>query len=613
MSTTPPKERLRRVLVTDCGSTTTKAIAFEKRDDGWHTAYRGEAPTTVEQPVSDVTIGAVNAFREVQEISGTTLLRDVGDSDACPLIVREQPSDPNGIDLYLSTSSAGGGLQMIVLGVVGAMSTESAERAALGAGAIVMDAIACDDGREQYEHVQRIRHLRPDISLIAGGTEGGTVEHPLQLAETLLQAEPRPRFGTTLTLPVIYAANSAAREEAQKLLEKRFAFQAVENLRPSLEKENLGPARDAIHEVFLSHVMSHAPGYAKLLTWTPEPIVPTPAAVGKMILEAAQSLQQSILAVDIGGATTDVFSALRGDNNEFVFNRTVSANLVMSYSVANVLVEAGIASIRRWLPFEISEAEVADRLRNKMIRPTTIPQTLEDLLLEQSVCREALRLAFIHHKRLATGLKGVKRARTIGEFFQQGKGDGALVDMLTLDLIIGSGGVLSHAPDRRSAAFMLIDAYEPEGVTELAVDSIFMLPHLGVFSEVLSDAASEIFLRDCLVRLGAVVAPRGSMKKGADVLRVEFGGDSFVVPEGALVIKPMPQDQEVEITPLSRYLDLGAGPGEKVKRTIHGGGVGLIIDTRGRPLPFSTRVEEQRMRMLRAYDAFGLPSYGGAS
>ena len=45
----------------------------------------------------------------------------------------------------------------------------------------------------------------------------------------------------------------------------------VENLRPVLEAENLGPARDAIHDMFLEHVMAHAPGYNKLMEWTDAP------------------------------------------------------------------------------------------------------------------------------------------------------------------------------------------------------------------------------------------------------------------------------------------------------------------------------------------------------
>src|SRR6185312_3685835 len=106
---TKPAE-LNTVLVTDCGSTTTKALLFERTQKGWRKTHRGEAPTTVEEPVADVTVGARNAFSEVQELSGRTILRD--SDDKSPFVVTE--NDPKqGIDLYLSTSSAGGGLQML--------------------------------------------------------------------------------------------------------------------------------------------------------------------------------------------------------------------------------------------------------------------------------------------------------------------------------------------------------------------------------------------------------------------------------------------------------------------------------------------------------------------
>ncbi len=599
-STSIPKlEDLTCVLVTDCGSTTTKAILFEKTSDGWRSTFRGEAPTTVEKPVADVTIGALNSFQEVQELSGRKILADKAETASLPFEFRSSQDSANGIDLYLSTSSAGGGLQMIVAGVVASMTTESAERAALGAGAIVMDSISIDDGREEHERVKKIRHLRPDIVLIAGGTEGGTIDHPLELAETLLQANPRPRFGETLRLPVIYAANSAAADEARKLLDKHFEFVVVDNIRPSLEKENLAPARDAIHELFLHHVMSHAPGYKKLLSWSPMPIIPTPAAVGQMVQDAAAREDLQILAVDIGGATTDVFSVFKNPSGEPIFNRTVSANLGMSYSVANVMLEAGEDNIRRWLPFNLSAEEIRDRLRNKMIRPTTIPQTIEDLVLEHAVCREALRLALIHHKRLAVGLKGTQKRRSIGDIFRQG-GDDSLVDMMRLNLIIGSGGVLSHAPDRRSSAFMMLDAYEPQGVTHLAVDSVFMMPHLGVLATVHPQAAAEVFIKDCVVELGTSVAPKGTVKKGTAALELEYNGTrtTFYSGELKLIELPLGESLHCTIRPLASALDVGAGPGKELKVDLRGGHAGVIIDCRGRPLQFP-RGDSERMNVVR--------------
>ncbi len=605
--------KLRFVLATDCGSTTTKAVLFERKSDGWRQTSRGEAPTTVEKPVADVTIGARNAFIEVEELSGRKLIREGSLTEENPLIIRKGLADKEGVDLYVSTSSAGGGLQMVVAGVVGSMTTESAERAALGAGAIVMDAISIDDGREPHQRVKKIRHLRPDIVLIAGGVDGGTLDHPLELAEMILQADPRPRFGETLKLPVIYAANRDAREQAKKLLAGHFSFVAVDNIRPTLEAENLGPARDAIHELFLNHVMSHAPGYKKLLTWSPVPVIPTPAGVGYMVQSAASKWGLEIVAVDIGGATTDVFSVCKtgSENTPTVFNRTVSANLGMSYSVANVLLEAGEKNIERWLPFELPENEVVNRLWNKMIRPTTIPQTLEDLILEQAVCREALRLAFSHHKRLAVGLKGVKKKRTISDVFRQASGEDSLINMLTLDLIIGSGGVLSHAPDRLSAAFMLLDAYEPLGVTRLAVDSIFMMPHLGVFSTVHPEAAAEIFIRDCLVPLGTVVAPGGNARAGTPLVELEFAPtEKVILHAGELRRLELGPQEEVDVVlrPRLRSIDLGAGAGNERKVSIRGGHAGIILDGRGRPLCFPTDARRRLELVSKWYRDFGLES-----
>ena len=84
---------------------------------------------------------------------------------------RAPQGEPNtGVDIYISTSSAGGGLQMMVTGVVQNMTGESAQRAALGAGAIVIDVLASNDGRLPHEKIERIRTMRPDMILMSGGT-----------------------------------------------------------------------------------------------------------------------------------------------------------------------------------------------------------------------------------------------------------------------------------------------------------------------------------------------------------------------------------------------------------------------------------------------------------
>ena len=566
------KSALKKILVTDCGSTTTKALLFEKTTQGWRQTSRGEAPTTVEEPIADVTVGAINAFAEIQELSGHQILKSQFSENDNPIITGLD-SDQAGVDLYLSTSSAGGGLQMMVMGVVREMTTESAERAALGAGAIVMDAVSADDGREDHQRIEKIRHVKPDIVLITGGVDGGSRTHVIELAEMLLAAAPRPRFGSTIKLPIIYAGNTDAAAEVSEILAPISEIKVVKNVRPTLEQEELGPARDAIHDFFLEHVMSHSPGFGKLVSWSPVPVMPTPAAVGDIVKAYGTKNGINVLCADIGGATTDLFSLFRDTTGNPIFNRTVSANLGMSYSIANVLVESGAAAIKRWLPYELSDSELRDRLRNKMIRPTSIPQAIEDLVLEQAVCREALRLSLIHHRSLAVGLSGIQHKKGIADIFSQRENRYQLVDMLKLDMVIGSGGVLSHAPNRLSALMMMLDGFGLEGVTQITVDSIFMMPHLGVLSSVHLEAAEEILLRDCLINLGHSIVPiQRTSRVGAGRLAEVYLDDQQIgaVESGQVTQVTLTPGQKgrLRVHPSSRTIDCGAGEGLDEMREI---------------------------------------------
>jgi uncharacterized protein (TIGR01319 family) len=601
-------EDINVILATDCGSTTTKAILIEKRGEEYRLIVRGEAPTTVEAPFEDVTMGVLNAVGEVEELTGRKLLDENGK-------IISPAKDNVGTDIYISTSSAGGGLQMMVAGVVRSMTAESAERAALGAGAIVMDVIASNDKRLPHQQIQRIRHLRPDMILLSGGIDGGTTTHVVEIAELIAAADPKPRLGIGYKLPIIYAGNVVAREAIKETLEGKVDLDIVDNIRPVLERENLLPAREKIHDLFMEHVMAQAPGYRKLMTWTDAPIMPTPGAVGLIIKTIADMEGIQAVGVDIGGATTDIFSVFRG-----TFNRTVSANLGMSYSISNVFAEAGLENVMRWVPFHMDERDLRNRVKNKMIRPTTIPQTMEELIFEQAIAKEALRLAFIQHKSFATELKGIQQQRTIADAFDQVAGGQTLVNMMSLNMLIGSGGILSHAPRRQQAGLMLIDGFLPEAITRLAVDSIFMMPQLGVLSTVHAKAATQVFDKDCLIHLGTCIAPVGESsarggsayggKEGREILKYEF-----IMPDGKTLegsVKygemrriPLGIDEKTGV-PLTckavlephRGFDTGGGRGSKVETTIHGGVTGIVIDCRGRPfhLPEDDKIRVQKLK-----------------
>jgi len=498
---------------------------------------------------------------------------------------------PEGANHFLATSSAGGGLQVLVCGLAKRVTAESAQRAALGAGAILLDVISADDQRTTFERLELIRQARPDMVLLAGGIDGGEkVDFALEFCDLLNSAKPAPRFGQTYTMPVIYAGNSKAAPLVQDTLQAGFDLSIVPNLRPSFSEENLQPTRVQIHELFLNHVMAQAPGYAALLEQVTAPILPTPVAVGKIMTHLAEQEEINILGVDIGGATTDVFSVYDGQ-----YHRTVSANIGMSYSAGNVLMQAGVTNVARWLPFSLSAQELQDSVLHKMLYPTTVPATLRDLMIEQALAREALRLALQQHNGLVVhlpdeqgGLGGpLSSLQSTSIFTSEATG---LLDMSRIELIVGSGGVLSHTPRRAQAALILLDAFLPRGYSYLAVDSIFMMPHLGALSDLYPEIALEVLEKDCIIPLGPSFSLFGEKQAlTADQACLEYKViTASGVQQGSLVggevrLLPIARDEEVDVilTPL-RGLDIGAGRGRVLQRKVKGGVVGLILDARGR-------------------------------
>ncbi|QOR36139.1 glutamate mutase L [Clostridium sp. 'deep sea'] len=560
-------------LITDVGSTTTKAILIEKKGDGYRLVSRAESPTTVEEPFEDVTIGVKSAIAKL----GKIIDRDIK-SNSDPKVTAE------GIEYYTS-SSAGGGLQVLVIGLYSKVTGASASRAALGAGAILLDVISADDERPIYEIIESVRNSRPDMILLTGGIDGGSVEFALEFADIINASNPKPRFGKDIKLPVIFAGNKDATDLVKDTLADDFDLHIVPNLRPTLSTENLAPARDEIHELFLSHVMQQAPGYSKLSAATSAKILPTPKAVGAIMTILAERQNLNILGMDIGGATTDVFSVL---NNEFY--RTVSANMGMSYSIGNVLENAGISNVKRWLPFVISDEELSDMIATKMLYPTTLPVSLKELMVEQAVAREALRISINHHEQLITALP--EEQSVMDNFFKSQeariastKEDKSLLNMNSVGLVIGSGGVLSHAPRRVQAALMIMDSSELKGVTNLAVDSIFMMPHLGVLSQHYPDIALNVLIKDCFIPLGTVVTGYGESEKHEMALQISGTIGSKKVKDtinaGELKFYELGENElaKLNLVP-AKSIDIGEGTGKSKSINVAGGKAGFIVDMR---------------------------------
>ena len=161
----------------------------------------------------------------------------------------------------------------------------------------------------------------------------------------------------------------------------------------------------------------------------------------------------------------------------------------------------------------------------------------------------------------------------------------------------------------------------------LAVDSIFMMPQLGMLSTVMPEAASQVFKRDCLIKLGTAISPVGKGKEGQTAVTIQSsviscqssvgGGDppprtaepptTFDVPFGSVKVFPLGvgEKAEVTITP-ARGFDVGAGRGKPRTMEVEGGIVGLIVDARGRPFALPADDEKRIQKLEEWFEAFGL-------
>lgn len=568
------------ILAADCGSTMTKVILIDKIDGQYRFVAQGEALTTIEPPQADVRLGVRHAIGQIEDATGRLLLDEQGQ-----LITPEQASG-NGVDAFVATTSAGAPLRLILAGLTREVSIESARRAISSTYALVEDTISLDDGaqRERRSDEARIRilqHYQPDVVFIVGGTDGGAIAPVADIAEVVALA--CSIMGDATRPQIVFAGNKEARPLVAEILGSKAELHAVNNVRPALDVEDPTAAQEEINRLYQERKMARIPGFGGLSTWSPVPILPTARAFGYLIKYLARQYGLNVVGVDIGGATVTVAGAVDG-----YFTSVSRCDVGLSHNVACVATEAGLENILRWLPFDMEVAEARHVIANKQLRPTTVPQTRRELLLEQAIAREALRL-------------------TLAETQQRGPGGAsAPYPGLSpfLDLIVGGGGVLAHAPHYGQAALILLDVLQPIGVSSLALDVTSMSAPLGVIATFEPLAAAQVMERDGFLSLGTVVAPVGTAREGEIALKLKITYDDgraleMEVPYGFLEVLPLPtgHNATLELRPTPKF-DIGLGAkGKGATTEVEGGAVGVIIDARGRPLALPATRGEQQAKM----------------
>lgn len=432
------------LLVAEIGSTTTVVNAINISPCPTFVG-QGQAPTSVED--GDVNIGLKSAILDLASNLG---VKDIKYQE------------------IIATSSAAGGLRMTVHGLVYDMTVKAAKEAALGAGANIKYITA---GRLRNSDLKRIKEIKPNIILIAGGVDYGERDTALYNSELIANLD--------LDIPVIYAGNIENQQEIREIFRgKKSKLYIVENVYPKIDELNIEPTRKIIQQVFEEHII-HGPGMGKVKDMITGPIMPTPGAV----MEASKLLYEhmgDILTIDVGGATTDVHSVTEGSdeinriliNPEPLAKRTVEGDLGVYVNMQNIVDMVGKKDLAKELNISIEEL-------NELIKDyKVIP---EEKLEMHFVERLALHGAIVATKRHAGRLRylyGPSGKKTVAE----GK------DLTMVKTIVGTGGPLTRLPNGIDVLKQIPLSNKgnellPNKEVNILIDSHYIMASLGVMSK----------------------------------------------------------------------------------------------------------------------------------
>lgn len=441
------------VLVAEIGSTTTVVNAFGGIKTGSPVFLgQGQAATTVLE--GDVREGLSAAVRSLETTLGGKI--EYGE--------------------MLATSSAAGGLRMTVHGLVYEMTVRAAREAALGAGANIKMTTA---GELYDSDLRAIDEIRPNLILLAGGTDYGERKTALFNARQLCRLSSRP--------PVIYAGNVQNREEIRAIFEKEgIRHYFVENVYPRLDDLNIEPTRRIIHRVFEEHITS-APGMEHVRDMVSGTIMPTPGAVMECAI-LLYGLIGDVMVVDVGGATTDVHSVTDGSEElariqispEPKAKRTVEGDLGTYINARNLAETVGLerlseecgmdvpAALKTYLPIPEDEAQMKLTLRLTWYAAST------------AIRRHAGRL---RHTYDAGG----------SHTYAEGK------DLTQVKWLVATGGALTRLRGREGVLEDLCGLnadgtllYPRPGKLRVLQDRDYIMASLGVLSKRYPDAAARL-------------------------------------------------------------------------------------------------------------------------
>ena len=553
--TTAPSES---ILAADIGNITTRAALFDIVHGSFRFVAAGEARSTVEPPFSYMGEGLRQALEHLKALTGRDFM-DEGERLLMPA-----RANGAGVDSFAVSASAGKPLRTVVVGLMPNLSLASAERVALSAQTAIADRFGLGDRRKYEKQIDDIINCKPELVIIAGGTDHGSQGAVLQMTDMVALACKRIREGTRPE--ILFVGNAALHDRVRDMFAGLCEVSTTENVRPGLDEENITPARRHLAYIYERARLSRLSGYAELAQWSGGGVTPNAVALGSLIRHISEAREgKALLGVDIGSVSTTLVASA-GDDHTI----SVRSDLGVGHSAGMLL--PSTASIARWVPDETNDDEVRNYLSNKSLTPATVPHELHELYLEHALARQCLHNALL-------SVHWPAKVKNASGFLPN------------FDTIIATGAVLSRAPKPGQAALILIDGLQPTGVTKLVLDWQSVLPMLGAAAALNPVAVVQVLAAGALLDMGTVVAVTGG-RTGHLACRVKITMPSQTVQEeiefGELRVFHLPPgESKAHIQPLGNY-DVGAGRGAGKSLTLYESAVGLIIDARGRPISIPT-------------------------
>ena len=437
---------------------------------------------------------------EKQELLGTaasytTVQTDVNDGLEDALKILSEKIGNLEYDARYACSSAAGGLKMIACGLVPELTAEAAKQASLGAGAKIMKVYSYQLTEDDAEE---IAELKPDIFLLTGGTDGGNKDIIISNAEIIASIN--------ADFPVVIAGNRSAARTCERIIAES-GKQAIvcENVMPKFNQLNIEPAQSKIREVFLERIIKAKglSGASKLISGI---MMPTPAAVLAAMELLSKGTEREtglgdLVAVDVGGATTDVYSMSLGEPDrvntvikglpEPYAKRTVEGDIGMRYSAMGICDAVGLGTIASISGLDYDKAE---ELMGVITSETsTLPETEDIANLDYALASMAVKVGMTRHAGF------IEKVYTpVGEtYLQTGK------DLTKVKKVIITGGSLIHAENvKKIAEHALYDLSEPMSLkpqdAEILVDKSYILSAMGLLSKYDADTALKIMKKELL-------------------------------------------------------------------------------------------------------------------